>query len=166
MLTQPPIEAASSTLTATPPNGQVVGGTIGAFDLFHVGHLRFLTAARQHCAHLKVGVGSDRLLPLSKGRAPVCNEAHRMEILRGLRCVDEVCVFDVGLDEPNAATRWLADWGVNVMFVSSEWIDTPRWRRLTPLLAEAGIACRVLPYTQGISTTALRQQLSASNQTT
>lgn len=136
-----------------------VGGTIGAFDLFHVGHLRFLEAARQQCDHLKVGVGSDRLLPLSKGRVPVCSEAHRMEILRGLRCVNEVCLFDVGLDEADAAARWLTDWGVNVMFVSDEWIDTPRWRRLRPLLANNSIACQVLPYTQGVSTTVLQQSI-------
>ena len=139
---------------------EVIGGTIGAFDLFHVGHLRFLTAARQHCTHLKVGVGSDRLLLLSKGRATVCSEAHRMEILRGLRCVDDVCVFDVGLDDTDAATRWLADWPVNMVFVSNEWIDTPRWQRLRPELANRGIACHVLPYTRGVSTTALRQQLA------
>lgn len=152
----------------TPPNqtlsNEAVGGTIGAFDLFHVGHLRFLATARQRCSHLKVGVGSDRLLPLSKGRVPVCSEVHRMEILRGLRCVDEVCVFDVGLDEPDGATRWITDWGVNTVFVSSEWIDTPRWQRLMPLLANNGIHCQVIPYTLGISTTALRQQIADGGQ--
>lgn len=147
--------------TTGAPGAPLVGGTIGAFDLFHVGHLRFLTAARQLCSHLKVGVGSDRLLPLSKGRTPVCNESHRVEILQSLRCVDEVCVFDVGLDDTDAATRWLTDWGVNAMFVSSDWIDSPRWQRLKPLLAHNGITCHVLPYTQGISTTVLRQQLAS-----
>jgi len=61
--------------------------TVGAFDLFHLGHLRFVTTARQHCTQLKVGLGSDQLLPQSKGRAPVYSEAHHMEILHGLRCV-------------------------------------------------------------------------------
>ena len=143
---------------------RVVGGTIGAFDLFHVGHLRFLTAARQHCSHLKVGIGSDRLLPLSKGRAPVCSEAHRMEIVLGLRCVDDACIFDVGLDQTDAAARWLIDWGVNTVFVSSDWIDTSRWQRLAPLLANSGIACQALPYTQGISSTALRQKMAQGGQ--
>ncbi|MBX9936912.1 MAG: adenylyltransferase/cytidyltransferase family protein [Burkholderiaceae bacterium] len=143
---------------------RVVGGTIGAFDLFHVGHLRFLTAARQRCSYLKVGIGSDRLLPLSKGRAPVCSEAHRMEIVLGLRCVDDACIFDVGLDQTDAAARWLIDWGVNTVFVSSDWIDTSRWQRLAPLLANSGIACQALPYTQGISSTALRQKMAQGGQ--
>ena len=146
----------SHTLAAPNTHGApLVGGTIGAFDLFHVGHLRFLTAARQHCTHLKVGVGSDRLLPLSKGR--------RMEILRGLRCVDEVCVFDVGLDQTDATTRWLTDWGVNIVFVSNDWINTPRWQRLVPLLANNGITCHALPYTQGISTSELRRTIGQRN---
>ena len=143
---------------------RVVGGTIGAFDLFHVGHLRFLTAARQHCSHLKVGIGSDRLLPLSKGRVPVCSETHRMEIVLGLRCVDDACIFDVGLDQTDAAARWPIDWGVNTVFVSSDWIDTSRWQRLAPLLANSGIACQALPYTQGISSTALRQKMAQGGQ--
>ncbi|HRK38434.1 MAG TPA: adenylyltransferase/cytidyltransferase family protein [Burkholderiaceae bacterium] len=138
----------------------LIGGTIGAFDLFHVGHLRFLTAARQLCSHLKVGVGSDRLLPISKGRAPLRNEAERMEILRGLRCVDEVCVFDVGLDQTDAAAQWIANWPVNIVFVSSEWIDTPRWQRLAPALAAHHISCHALPYTEGVSTTALRRKMA------
>lgn len=157
----------NTTEPAHPPQrphpGPRVGGTIGAFDLFHVGHLRFLNAARLQCDYLKVGVGSDRLLPLSKGRAPVCSEDQRLEIVQALRCVDEACVFDVGLDHAEATLRWLMDWGVNLMFVSSEWIDTSRWHRLRPLLAQQGIACQALPYTQGVSTTALRLTIRQSD---
>ena len=44
------------------------GGTIGAFDLLHVGHLRFLQQARQSCDWLKVAVGEDRLLVIGANR--------------------------------------------------------------------------------------------------
>lgn len=140
--------------------GGVAGGIIGAFDLFHVGHLRFLSAARQQCEHLKVGVGSDRLLCKGKGRAPVCDQAQRIEILQGLRCVDQACLFDVGLDDTEAATRWLANWPVQIVFVGSDWFESPRWQRLRPALGAIGIGCVVLPYTEGISTTLLRQKMS------
>lgn len=93
------------------------------------------------------------------GRAPECSDAHRTEIIQGLSGVAEVCVFDVGLDDTDAASRWLADWPVNIVFVSSDWIDTPRWQRLRPVIASWGIVCHVLPYTVGIYATALRQQL-------
>lgn len=145
--------------TLTPPLHRL-GGAIGGFDLFHVGHLRFLQAARARCSHLKVGVATSRLLGATKGRPPVCDEQHRLEIIRGLRGVDEACLFDIGLDQTAASAQWLVDWPIDCMFVSSDWIDTPRWQRLGPLLTERGIACEVLPYTEGISTTALRQQLA------
>lgn len=143
---------------ATAPAG-VIGGVIGAFDLFHVGHLRFLNAARQQCDWLKVGVGADSLLLQGKGRAPVCDQTQRLEILQGLRCVDEACVFVIGLDHTELAARWLADWPVQLMFIGSDWCDSLRWQRLRPALAQRGIGCVVLPYTEGISTTLLRQKL-------
>jgi len=123
-----PVQHALPGLTS-PAANSVAGGVIGAFDLFHVGHLRFLNAARQQCDHLKVGVGSDRLLRLGKGRAPVCDQAQRMEILQGLRCVNQACLFDVGLDDTEAAGRWLADWPVQTQLV----------RRLNTCTAKAGI---------------------------
>ena len=168
-MNKPDTHADTAWLASTPATpfcgstDTVIGGVIGAFDLFHVGHLRFLSAARQQCAHLKVGVGSDRLLHLAKTRAPVCDQAQRLEILRGLRCVDVACVFDIGLNHTEAAARWLADWPVNTVFVSSDWIESHRWQRLRPALAALGIGCTVLPYTEGISTTLLRQKVVASD---
>jgi len=138
----------------------LTGGVIGGFDLFHVGHLRFLEAARQRCDCLKVGVGSDRLLRLGKGREPICNQSQRQEILLGLRCVDAVCIFDIGLDQTDAAARWLINWPVQQMFIGSDWADSERWQRLMPILAASGINCQVLPYTEGISSTLLRQKVS------
>ena len=143
---------------STPP-GRTVGGTIGAFDLFHVGHLRFLQAARAQCDYLKVGVGSDRLVQLAKQRPTVFNADQRLETLAGLRCVDEVCAFDVGLDYTQAAVTWLLAWPLDIVFVSQDWAGSPRWQRLEPALAAQGITCHWLPYTKGISTTQIRQAL-------
>ena len=141
-------------------NPQAIGGTIGVFDLFHVGHLRFLQAARARCDWLKVGAGADALCARSKHR-PVIEEGQRMEILGGQRCVDEVCLFDVGLDQAADSADWIAAWPVNLMFVSEEWRASPRWQRLEPVLAARGIACVWLPYTAGISTTEIRRRLAS-----
>lgn len=141
-----------------PREGRIVGGTIGAFDVLHVGHLRFLQAARAHCDYLKVGVGSDRLVLQGKHRPTVFSTDQRVETLAGLRCVDEACVFDVGLDT-TAAVTWLLAWPVNIVLVSQDWAGSPRWQRLEPALAAQGVACHWLPYTPGISTTQIRQSL-------
>ncbi len=138
-----------------------VGGTIGVFDLLHVGHLRFLQAARSRCDYLKVGLGADRLLQRSKGIRPVIDQEQRRELIAALRCVDEACLFDIGLDNTEAALAWLLDWPVDCLFVGSDWAGSPRWQRLEPRLAEQGIDCIWLPYTPGISSSAIRQRLRA-----
>ena len=67
----------------------------GAFDLLHVGHIRYLRAARQLAGLLVVGVNTDRSVRLSKGPGrPVVPEAERAEIVDALACVDVVVLFD------------------------------------------------------------------------
>ena len=67
----------------------------GAFDLLHVGHVRYLEAARREGDFLLVGVNSDRSVRASKGPGrPVVPEAERAELVSALRCVDGVVVFD------------------------------------------------------------------------
>ncbi len=67
----------------------------GAFDLLHVGHVRYLEAARREGDWLAVGVNSDRSVASAKGRGrPILPEAERAEIVSALACVDAVVVFD------------------------------------------------------------------------
>jgi rfaE bifunctional protein nucleotidyltransferase chain/domain len=74
----------------------------GAFDLLHVGHIRYLRAARELTdgGLLIVGVNTDRSVQASKGPSrPVVPEDERAEIVDALACVDCVVLFD----EPTAA---------------------------------------------------------------
>jgi rfaE bifunctional protein nucleotidyltransferase chain/domain len=67
----------------------------GAFDLIHVGHVRYLQAARAEGDWLAVGVNSDRSVRASKGPGrPVIPEQERAEIVGALACVDAVVLFD------------------------------------------------------------------------
>lgn len=67
----------------------------GVFDLFHVGHLRYLEAAAEVGDVLVVAVNSDASTRAYKGPdRPVIPEAERAEIVAGLACVDHVIVFD------------------------------------------------------------------------
>jgi rfaE bifunctional protein nucleotidyltransferase chain/domain len=67
----------------------------GAFDLLHVGHVRYLEAARREGSWLAVGINSDRSVRRSKGDGrPVLPEQERAEIVAALACVDAVALFD------------------------------------------------------------------------
>lgn len=68
----------------------------GVFDLFHVGHLRYLQGAKALGDLLVVAVNSDasaKLLGKGPGR-PVVPAAERAEIVAALACVDHVVLFD------------------------------------------------------------------------
>jgi rfaE bifunctional protein nucleotidyltransferase chain/domain len=76
--------------------GRTVALANGVFDLFHVGHLRYLEGARRLADVLVVAVNGDasaRLLGKGPGR-PVVPEAERAEIVAALACVDHVVLFD------------------------------------------------------------------------
>ena len=69
--------------------------TIGSWDLLHIGHLRYLHAAKALGDVLIVGVDSDRSIKLYKGPLrPVVPEHERMEMLSYQTCVDYVTLID------------------------------------------------------------------------
>ncbi len=76
-------------------SGKTIVFTNGVFDLLHIGHLRYLEAARGLGDALLVGVNSDRSVRLLKGSGrPITAEAERAEVLSALTCVDGVVIFD------------------------------------------------------------------------
>jgi rfaE bifunctional protein nucleotidyltransferase chain/domain len=67
----------------------------GCFDLLHVGHVRYLEAARRLGDVLFVGINSDAAVARLKGPGrPLMPAGERAEILGALRAVDHVVVFD------------------------------------------------------------------------
>ncbi len=75
--------------------GRTIALANGVFDLFHVGHLRYLQGARAEADLLVVAVNSDRSTRENKGPGrPVVPEGERAEIVAGLACVDHVVVFE------------------------------------------------------------------------
>ena len=74
--------------------GTTVVTTNGCFDVLHLGHLRYLQAARQLGDLLVVAVNSDSSVRELKGEnRPLVPEAERAEMLAGLECVDYVVIF-------------------------------------------------------------------------
>jgi D-glycero-beta-D-manno-heptose 1-phosphate adenylyltransferase len=66
----------------------------GGFDLLHVGHVRYLNAAKALGGKLIVGVNSDASVRSLKGAGrPVMPDLERAEIVAGLAAVDAVVIF-------------------------------------------------------------------------
>jgi D-glycero-beta-D-manno-heptose 1-phosphate adenylyltransferase len=75
--------------------GERVILTNGCFDLLHVGHVRYLRAAKQLGGKLVVAVNSDASTRTLKGEGrPRVPESERAEILAALADVDSVIIFD------------------------------------------------------------------------
>lgn len=69
--------------------------TNGVFDLFHYGHFRTLQFARQLGSELFVAVDSDERVKSNKGlNRPIIPQKYRLELLKGLICVDKVEIFN------------------------------------------------------------------------
>jgi D-beta-D-heptose 7-phosphate kinase/D-beta-D-heptose 1-phosphate adenosyltransferase len=75
--------------------GRQVVFTNGCFDLLHVGHIKYLQAARQLGDLLVLGLNSDASIRRLKGeKRPLIDQTERCHILAALSCVDFVTVFD------------------------------------------------------------------------
>jgi D-beta-D-heptose 7-phosphate kinase/D-beta-D-heptose 1-phosphate adenosyltransferase len=89
------IDILTRLLNELPRSGRTVVFTNGCFDLLHVGHVRYLTAAAAEGSLLVVGLNSDRSVKAIKGQhRPIVPEAERAEILAGLACVDFITIFE------------------------------------------------------------------------
>jgi D-glycero-beta-D-manno-heptose 1-phosphate adenylyltransferase len=137
--------------------GERVVFTNGCFDLLHIGHTRYLEAARRLGDLLVVGVNSDKSVrTLNKAPdRPLVPEAQRAEVLAALGCVDVVVVFD----EPDPA-RLITEVQPDVLVKGGDW---PLDKIVGRETVEArGGTVRTIPLVPGVSTSALVQKISST----
>ncbi|KPF85124.1 hypothetical protein IP70_13065 [alpha proteobacterium AAP38] len=132
------------------------GYASGAFDLLHVGHVRYLQMAAAACRHLLVGVPDDEIIARVKGRLPLVPQSERRELLSALSCVSEAMAVSVPMDDTDAFAEFMSSLRINIVFIGADWAETPRWQRLGPALQVRGMEVRFLPRTIGISSTQRR----------
>lgn len=76
-------------------SGKKIVFTNGCFDILHMGHVHYLSAAKQQGDALVVGLNSDASVRKIKGRhRPIVPQDQRAIVLAGLESVDYVTVFD------------------------------------------------------------------------
>lgn len=136
--------------------GTRIGYAVGAFDLFHVGHLNLLRHAKQHCDILIAGVVSDEMLRQVKGIEPVIPTAERAEIVKHISFVDDVYIETT----PSKMDSW-RDVQFTHFFKGDDWRGTDKGLRLEREFAEVGVEVVYFPYTAHTSSSALRRALDA-----
>ena len=131
-----------------------IGYTDGVYDLFHVGHLNMIEAAKEHCEYLIVGVHGDDVVEEYKHHRPIICEEERCRIVQALGCVDKAVI--------NRTRDKMTLWELHhfdVVFIGDDWKGTERWNRFEKILAEVGVDVVYIPYTKGISTTEIKQKI-------
>jgi rfaE bifunctional protein nucleotidyltransferase chain/domain len=74
--------------------GRTIAFANGCFDVLHVGHVRYLTAAAQEADRLVVAINDDESVRALKGPGrPILPAEARAEIVGALRGVDSVVIF-------------------------------------------------------------------------
>ena len=134
--------------------------TNGCFDLLHVGHVRFLQAARCLGDFLAVGLNSDASTRGLKGpERPLVPASERAEVLGALACIDAVVLFDAPTAEALVAAL-----RPDVYVKGDDYTEAT--------LPEAhvvrgyGGSVTLLPTLPGVTTTALIARIRAATPTT
>ncbi len=131
--------------------GKKIVATNGCFDLLHVGHVRYLQAARATGDVLAVGLNGDQSVHQLKGPGrPITTETDRAEVLAALDCVDLVAIFP-----ENRATRFIAAVHPAVYVKGGDYTSETLDEEERALLNEIGADIRLVPFETGYSTSAL-----------
>lgn len=134
-----------------------IGYTCGVFDLFHVGHLNLLERCKEMCDILIVGACNDDYVLNIKKTTPVFNENERVRILNALKVVDRAEL--VSIEETNDKMLAYERFKFDVLFSGDDWKGSERYKKTEEQFAEFGAVIEYLPYTQGISTSSIKNKL-------
>jgi D-glycero-beta-D-manno-heptose 1-phosphate adenylyltransferase len=135
--------------------GKKIVATNGCFDLLHVGHVRYLQAARALGDLLVVGLNGDRSVHELKGAGrPLTIQSDRAEILAALVCVDLVTIFP-----EIRATTFLAAVRPAVYVKGGDYTPRTLDEEEGAILKEIEAAIRIIPFEAGYSTSGLIEQI-------
>jgi glycerol-3-phosphate cytidylyltransferase len=123
--------------------------TYGTFDLFHVGHVKLLRRLRNLGDRLVVGLSSEEFNAL-KGKKTVIPYTQRAEILRSVRYVDDVFPEHCWEQKADDIRREKA----SILAMGDDWAG--KFDHLDDIVEVV-----YLPRTEGISTTELKQVMTA-----
>jgi rfaE bifunctional protein nucleotidyltransferase chain/domain len=144
-------EQARAVADAMRESGRKLVFTNGCFDLLHVGHVRYLEAARALGDALLVAINGDESVRVLKGDGrPLNSESDRAEVVSALACVDYVAVF------PEVRVTALLEKVRPAIYVKGgDYTADSLHAEEREALERIGTEIRILPFEAGHSTSGL-----------
>ena len=130
--------------------------TVGTFDLLHVGHLALLEYCKTLGDTFIVGVASDEVVNSYKVNIPVIPLKQRVEMLKALRCVDDVRAY-YELEYVSACKKL----DVDIFVIGEDWGDKPHNIAVEKYLKSRGKKIVQVGYNTQTSSTKIKQNVIA-----
>lgn len=136
-------------------SGRKLVFTNGCFDLLHVGHVRYLQAARALGDALLVAINGDESVRALKGAGRPLNRAEdRAEVIAALECVDYAVVF------PEVRATQLLEMVAPAIYVKGgDYTAETLHGEERSELERIGAEIRIVPFESGHSTSGLLDQI-------
>ena len=132
---------------------------IGVFDLLHRGHLELLKNSKKLGDKLIVAVNGDRMVESYK-RKPFFSEEDRLELIKAIRFVDEAFII-----QEYDNKEYIKKYQVNLIVHGDDWERESYIEQIRvsdAFLNENNCELVLLPYTKGISTSDLINEIKQS----
>lgn len=127
--------------------------TVGVFDLLHVGHLALLEYCKTLGDNFIVGVASDEVAASYKN-VPIIPLSQRMEMLKALKCVDDVVAYDKLEYVTNCK-----ELDIDIFVIGEDWGDKPHNIEVEKYLKSKGKKIVQVSYDPQISSTKIKQDI-------
>ncbi len=138
--------------------------TVGTFDMPHSGHVKLFERCRKLAdlvgGEVVVGVNTDEFVEKYKGAKPVYSYAERYAIVASNKYVDRVIRNDAAILE-----RMLINEKPTFLIIGSDWAKKDYYRQIgvsEDWLQKNGTMLIYVPYTEGVSSTQLKERLNKS----
>lgn len=134
--------------------------TGGTFDLFHAGHVNFLRMCKMLADEVVVSLNTDEFIYEYKGFKPFYTYEQRREILLACRYVDKVHTNIAGAD----STKSIEQVQPNIIAIGTDWAKKDYYAQMgfsQQWLDVRNILLIYLPYTEHISSTLIKEKISA-----
>lgn len=132
---------------------------IGVFDLFHRGHLELLKKAKSLGNKLIVAVNGDEMVSSYK-RKPFYSEEDRLELVRSCKYVDEAFIITGYDNKP-----FIEKYSIDIVVHGDDWNKESYMKQICvteEYLKKQNVELCFVPYTKGISTSALIDRIASS----